>query len=155
MTPKKSFGPRWMTEAGTHDTHTSHKNTHACGKTSGGLTFGLSSSMFSCISCATVCSRILFSSACCRRSFISSRVSSSGCKGGRGRETHHHKETGTCRRESRRGKERTHQDRRFSGTGFPIGERLLNPSIDFSCSSGAIQDISLLAACTFYMFNES
>lgn len=70
--------------------NTAHANTDACRGISGGLTFELSPSMFSCISCATVCSRILFSSACCRRSFISSRVSSSGCKGGRegGREGH-------------------------------------------------------------------
>lgn len=63
--------------------YTSHTNTHAYRGFSGDLTFGLLPSMFSCISCATVFSRILFSSACCRRSFISSRVSSSGCKGGR------------------------------------------------------------------------
>lgn len=48
----------------------------------GGLTFGLSPSMLSCVSCARVCSRTLFSTACCRRSFIRSKVSSSGCKGG-------------------------------------------------------------------------
>lgn len=70
--------------------NTAHANKDACRGISGGLTFELSPSMFSCISCATVCSRILFSSACCRRSFISSRVSSSGCKGRRegGREGH-------------------------------------------------------------------
>lgn len=64
--------------------YTPHSNTQASRGFSGGLTFGLSPSMFSCISCATVCSRILFSSACCRRSFINSRVSSSGCKGREG-----------------------------------------------------------------------
>lgn len=42
------------------------------------LTFGLWASSFSCMSCAKVCSRILLSSACCRLSFISSSVSSSG-----------------------------------------------------------------------------
>lgn len=78
--------------------YTAHANTHACREISGGLTFGLLPSMLSCISCATVCSRILFSSACCRRSFISSRVSSSGCKGGREGGTYSHNETRTHHR---------------------------------------------------------
>lgn len=43
-----------------------------------GLTFGLWASSLSCMSCAKVCSRILLSSACCRLSFMSSSVSSSG-----------------------------------------------------------------------------
>ncbi len=117
--------------------HTHHTlNTQACRSISGGLTFGLSPSMFSCISCATVCSRILFSSACCRRSFISSRVSSSGCKGGRKGGTYSHNETGTHRKGSGRGKERTHQDRRFRGIRLPIGEQLLYLGIVLSCSSG-------------------
>lgn len=59
-----------------------HATRHACWDVPKSLTFGLSPSMLSCISCATVCSRILFSSACCRRSFISSRVNSSGCRVG-------------------------------------------------------------------------
>lgn len=104
--------------------YTAHANTHACREISGGLTFGLLPSMLSCISCATVCSRILFSSACCRRSFISSRVSSSGCKGGREGHTatmKHGHTTGGCGR----GKERTHQDRRFRGVRLPLVGQLL------------------------------
>lgn len=46
--------------------------------TAPGLTFGLWASSLSCMSCAKVCSRILLSSACCRLSFMSSSVSSSG-----------------------------------------------------------------------------
>lgn len=116
--------------------YTANANTHACRGIPWGLTFGLSPSMFSCISCATVCSRILFSSACCRRSFISSRVSSSGCKGGREGGTYSHNETGTHRKESGKGKERTHQDRRFRGIRLPVGEQLLCQGTEFSCGSG-------------------
>lgn len=43
------------------------------------LTLALGPSKPRAISWATVCSRRLLSSACCRRSLISSRVSSSGC----------------------------------------------------------------------------
>lgn len=114
---------------------TAHANTHACREISGGLTFGLLPSMLSCISCATVCSRILFSSACCRRSFINSRVSSSGCKGGREGHTatmKHGHTTGGCGR----GKERTHQDRRFRGIRLPLVGQLLYVEIQLSCSSG-------------------
>lgn len=112
-----------------------HANTHACRGISGGLTFGLSPSMLSCISCDTVWSRILFSSACCRRSFISSRVSSSGCKGRRRGGMYRHNETGTHRRGSGRGKEKTHQDRRFRRIRLPRGEQLLHLGTEFSCSS--------------------
>lgn len=63
--------------------HTTRRQDTAA--TSVALTFGLwPPSRFSCISCATVCSRTLFRSACCRRSFISSKVSSSGCRGKEG-----------------------------------------------------------------------
>lgn len=120
--------------------YTPHANTQAHRGISGGLTFGLSPSMFSCISCATVCSRILFSSACCRRSFISSRVSSSGCKEGReeGKETQPRWNRDTPQKGSGRGKERTHQDRRFRGIRLPKGEQLLYllQVLSFSCSSG-------------------
>lgn len=46
-----------------------------------------------------------------------------------------HNETGTHRRGSGRGKERTHQDRRFRGIGLPRGEQLLHLGTEFSCSS--------------------
>lgn len=58
----------WVTRADTH--------THAAG-----LTFGLWASSLSCMSWAKVCSRMLLSSACCRLSFMSSSVSSSGWRG--------------------------------------------------------------------------
>lgn len=118
--------------------YTAHANTHACREISGGLTFGLLPSMLSCISCATVCSRILFSSACCRRSFISSRVSSSGCKGGREGHTatmKHGHTTGGCGR----GKERTHQDRRFRGIRLPLVGQFLYVEIQFFLDSVFMQ----------------
>lgn len=46
-----------------------------------------------------------------------------------------HNETGTHRRGSGRGKEKTHQDRRFRRIRLPRGEQLLHLGTEFSCSS--------------------
>lgn len=111
--------------AETEMAYTPRTDTHACRRGGGGraisegLTFGLSPLRFSCISCATVCSRRLFSSACCRRSFISSRVSSSGCKGGRDTQPQWNRDTPQGGGVGEEG-ERTHQDSRFRGISLAV-----------------------------------